>query len=241
MRIQIAIFCLMLAVSCKNTTRMNNHFSAYPRVRQAYAEKIEIIQSLLSDKNIDTSSLHLFIRAFKSGQSLEVWGKNTSDDKYQLLNTYEICKSSGGLGPKRKEGDRQVPEGFYFIDRFNPKSSYHLSLGLNYPNASDKILGDPKAPGTHIFIHGDCKSVGCLAMTDDKIKEIYLLAEFAKRAGQDKIPVHIFPFEMTDENIQKGNNTYRDFWRDLKEGYDYFENNQQVPAIRVNEKGRYVG
>lgn len=195
---------------------------------------------MLSEKSIDVDSLNIFIWAFKQDKILEVWGKNISDNKYQLVITYDVCKSSGELGSKHREGDYQVPEGGYYIDRMNPKSSYHLSLGLNYPNASDKILSDKDEPGSDIFIHGACVTVGCLPMTDDKIKEIYLFAEFAKRSGQEKIPVHIFPFHLTDENISKGNPQHQDFWRNLKDGYDYFEMNHLIPNIKVNNQGRYL-
>jgi len=219
---------------------MDNDFSPYPRVRQAYGEKGNKIKQLLADKEIDTTTLNIFIRAFKTEQLLEVWGKNSNDKKYTLVTTYKVCKLSGSLGSKRREGDGQIPEGCYFIDRYNPKSLYHLSLGLNYPNASDKILSDKDAPGSDIFIHGRCVTVGCLPMTDDKIKEIYLFAEFAKRSGQDKIPVHIFPFKMTDENISNGESQHHDFWQNLKGGYDYFENSRAVPSIKVDNQGNYL-
>jgi murein L,D-transpeptidase YafK len=219
---------------------MDNNFSPYPRVREAYGEKINIVKQLLANRDIDTSTINIFIRAFKTEQILEIWGKNSGDEKYTLVTTYEVCKLSGSLGSKRREGDGQIPEGCYFIDRYNPKSSYHLSLGLNYPNASDKILSDKDAPGSDIFIHGKCVTVGCLPMTDDKIKEIYLFAEFAKRNGQEKIPVHIFPFKMTVENIVNGNTQHQDFWRNLKGGYDYFETNHKVVNVKVDSEGKYL-
>ena len=242
MKTILFIFTILLFSSCnsQNTSSMNNDFSPYPRVREAYGEKENIVKQLLIYKNIDTSTLNIFIRAFKTEKIAEVWGKNTTNEKYQLITTYDVCKSSGGLGPKRREGDYQVPEGFYHIDRFNPKSTYHLSLGINYPNASDKILSDKDAPGSDIFIHGQCVTVGCLPMTDDKIKEIYLFAEFAKRSGQDKIPVHIFPFHLIDKNISKDNTQHQDFWRNLKGGYEYFENNHTIPIIQVDNQGKYL-
>ena len=234
-------------ISCNpNSTSMNNNFSEYPRVRQAYGEKADKVKEFLTKKNIDTASLNIFIRAFKTEKIVEIWGKNATDKKYQLVTTYDICKSSGDLGPKRREGDYQAPEGFYHIDRFNPKSTYHLSLGLNYPNASDKVLSDKDAPGSDIFIHGKCVTVGCLPMTDDKMNEIYLFAELAKRSGQAKIPVHIFPFEMTEANISKyGNMTkrydsYLGFWENLKGGCDYFEKNNIIPNVKVNNEGKYL-
>ena len=111
---------------------------------------------------------------------------------------------------------------------------------MNYPNASDKILSDKDAPGSDIFIHGKCVTVGCLPMTDDKIKEIYLFAEFAKRSGQDKIPVHIFPFHLTNKNISKSDIQHQDFWRNLKDGYKYFETNHVVPSVQVDNQGKYL-
>ncbi len=244
----ILLLILITLISCNSSSsnNMSNNFSPYPRVRQAYSEKGDVVKQLLADKNIDTSALNLFIRAFKEEKTVEIWGKNAADEKYQLVITYDVCKNSGDLGPKRREGDYQVPEGFYHNDRFNPKSTYHLSLGLNYPNASDKILSDKDAPGSDIFIHGKCVTVGCLPMTDDKIKEIYIMAEFAKRAGQSKIPVHIFPFEMTKEhivnhgNITKKYDSYLDFWENLKGGYDYFEANRNVLNVKVDSQGKYI-
>ena len=142
---------------------------------------------------------------------------NAADGPYTLIRIYKVAAASGELGPKRKEGDQQVPEGFYVIDRFNPQSAYHLSLGLNYPNASDKILSDKQKPGSDIFIHGNEVSIGCLAMTDDKIKEIYLLALDAKPNGP--IPVHIFPARLSELKLKALAKTYApvrvEFWRSL--------------------------
>ena len=242
MKITPFIFVILFFSNCtnQNTSSMDNDFSQYPRVREAYAQKGNMIKKMLSKKAIDFDSLNIFIRAFKQEKIVEIWSKNTTEEKYQLVTTYEVCKSSGKLGPKRREGDYQVPEGGYYIDRLNPKSSYHLSLGLNYPNASDKILSDKTVPGSDIFIHGRCVTVGCLPMTDDKIKEIYLFAEFAKRSGQEKIPVHIFPFKMTEKNISNRESQHHDFWKNLKGGYDYFENSRVVPSIKVDNQGKYL-
>jgi len=140
----------------------------------------------LAEGGIESDQLALLLRAFKREAELEIWGKNKRDETFQLLVTYPICASSGTLGPKRREGDRQVPEGVYYIDRFNPRSQYHLSLGLNYPNASDVIRGDPMAPGSDIFIHGKCVTIGCLPMTDPVIEEIYQLAELARAPGRSE-------------------------------------------------------
>ena len=136
------------------------------------------------------------IRSFKYDGQLEVWVKSDAKEKYKLFKTYKVCLQSGAMGPKRMQGDYQVPEGFYYINEFNPNSNYHLALGLNYPNASDRILSDSLRPGNGIYIHGSCVSVGCIPVTDQDIEEIYIIASSAKANGQDFIPVHIFPVQI---------------------------------------------
>ena len=234
----------------------------YERVRTAYEEKSEAVFALLKSKNLSTSNLRLFIRVFKKDELLEIWAKNADASTFQLLKTYNIASSSGNLGPKRKQGDMQTPEGFYQIDRFNPVSNFHLSLGVNYPNTSDKILGEKGNLGGDIFIHGSNVTVGCMPMTDDKIKEIYILTVEARNAGQANIPVHIFPTKMTDsnmDNLQKrakspyfisywkvmkngqaiDSEKFMKFWKNLKEGFDYFEENKKLPIISVKSSGEY--
>lgn len=159
------------------------------------------------------------------------------------VKAFDICVLSGELGPKRKQGDYQVPEGFYHIDRFNPSSNFHLSLGIDYPNASDKILGDPQKPGGDIFIHGSCVTVGCLPMTNEGISEIYLYALYARAAGQRDIPVYIFPFEMTDRNLQtyiKRYPAHKTFWENLKKGHDRFIGDRKELAVKIDNKGNYL-
>lgn len=188
------------------------------------------------------SGAPIFLRAFKSEQQLEVWIQGSQE--FRLFRTYSICRVPGLLGPKRKEGDLQVPEGLYWIEVFNPKSSYHLSMGINYPNASDRILSDPKTPGGEIYIHGNCVSVGCLPITDEKIREVYLLASDAKDAGQQQIPVHIFPCRMTTENrenlLARNQADLLPFWDNLTEAYDFFEKKKVLPAYTIEPgTGRY--
>jgi murein L,D-transpeptidase YafK len=154
---------------------------------------------------------------------------------------------SGSIGPKRSEGDNQVPEGFYYINEFNPRSNYHLALGLNYPNVSDKILSSTKNPGGDIYIHGNCVSTGCIAIQDIPIEEVYLIASQSKSKGQDFIPVHIFPVKYDvkkslnylTESI-KGDQVVHKYILNLKAVFDYFEKNKQLPLILVNKKGDYV-
>jgi murein L,D-transpeptidase YafK len=226
-----------------NTQSMAQSFKekqlSFERVATAYQEKWDNLQRLIQQKGVNPTQFHLFLRAFKTEKRLELWIKNSHDTSYQLLKNYTIVTSSGNLGPKRREGDLQVPEGFYHIDRFNPVSSFYLSLGINYPNESDSILGNHPLGGD-IFIHGSDVTVGCLPLTDDKIKEVYMLAVQAKNSGQEKIFVHIFPFELTKNNISKHQeNKNYDFWLNLVDGYAFFEQHRRIPIINITQNGAY--
>ena len=197
-------------------------------------------------KNIDYPSNNIFIRIFKWEAQVELWTFDNESNKYILIKTYNICALSGELGPKRKRGDLQIPEGFYHISLFNPVSNFYLSLKLNYPNASDKILGYKKDLGGDIFIHGDCVTIGCIPITDSMIKELYWLAVQAKENGQLKIPVHIFPAKLTQKNIQMLMNTFVgkksmiEFWRNLQEGFTAFNETKLLPKIDIDESGKYL-
>lgn len=197
----------------------------FPRVRAAQQNQVKAVDALLKAKNIDKNVFQIKISAFKAEGILEIWAKSNSQSEFILLKEFDICAKSGSLGPKLKQGDGQVPEGIYYIDRFNPNSLYHLSLGISYPNSTDKIRSKGLNPGGDIFIHGKCVTIGCLPMTDDLIEQIYLLAVYAKNGGQKQIPVRIFPFKMTEENLQMAQNTalgkrWISFWRDLAKVYN---------------------
>lgn len=211
-----------------------------PRVKQAYKEKEKEIQKELSDNGISINQLNILLVALKQEQQLVLWAKNKTESNYKKIKTYSICASSGDLGPKRKYGDMQVPEGFYHIDRFNPNSNYHLSLGISYPNKSDKIISTAPNLGGDIFIHGNCVTIGCMPITDDKIKELYIYAVEAKNNGQEKIPVYIFPCKLSDDNMGPlQTSAHIGFWKNLKEGYDLFYSNHKELAIGVDVKGKY--
>lgn len=216
----------------------------HQRVKAAYTEKEETVNGWLKAKSI--TKPHIFIRAFKEEGTLEVWAKNVEAVEFVQIHSFSICAKSGDLGPKRKQGDRQVPEGFYHIDRFNPWSSYHLSLGINYPNASDRILGNKSRLGGDIFIHGSCVTIGCLPITDDKIKELYILCVEAKNNGQKKIPVHVFPERLSDAIMIKLRESHKEhkellaFWSNLQVGYKYFEVHHKLPSITVDNTGKYL-
>lgn len=218
----------------------------FSRVRSAVTEKQIFIDKKLKENNIALNKLNVLFVAYKDNELFEVYGKQQQETTYKKLLTYEICNRSGQLGPKRKQGDGQVPEGFYHIDRFNPASNFYLSLGLNYPNLSDKRKSTSSNLGGDIFIHGNCVTIGCMPMTDDKIKEIYLLAVHAKNNGQHTIPVYVFPFQMTDQNFNSYKTKYASnkpllaFWANLKVGYDRFMQSKKALTVQVAENGAYT-
>jgi murein L,D-transpeptidase YafK len=207
----------------------------------------DTLKKQFNEKKLNWPPQQMYVRSFKYDRQLEVWVKEDKKEPFKLFKTYKVCMQSGSMGPKRMEGDYQVPEGFYYINEFNPNSNYHLSLGINYPNASDKILSDSLRPGSAIYIHGNCVSTGCIPITDQQIEEVYLLASYCKTAGQDFIPVHVFPVKY---NVKKSmdylatatreNQPLQQFAVKLKEAFDFFEDKKQLPVIMVNKKGQYI-
>lgn len=179
----------------------------------------------------------VFLRIFKQEAVLEVWMRD--DKAWRMFQAYPICRFSGKLGPKLKEGDRQAPEGFYQVasGQLNPNSRHHLSFNLGFPNSFDRAHG---RTGSYLMVHGGCSSIGCYAMTDPSVDDIYTLVAAALRNGQAEVDVHAFPFRMTDINMaRQGQSRWSDFWRDLKVGYDRFEKERVVPQVRVVDR-RYA-
>lgn len=179
----------------------------------------------------------IFIRIFKETKELEVWVQKNKE--FKLFKTYEICTYSGDLGPKLQEGDKQSPEGFYFVSpgRLNPVSNFHLSFNLGYPNKYERAHG---RTGNYLMVHGNCVSIGCYAMTDNTIEKIYALAHAALTHGQPYFRVHAFPFRMTPERMDKAKSSrWYSFWLNLQEGYNAFENDKNPPNVEVKAK-RYV-
>jgi len=180
----------------------------------------------------------IFIRIFKQSAVLEVWIQS-SDQRFVHFKDYDICTFSGELGPKLKEGDRQSPEGFYYVNakRLNPWSRFHLSFNLGYPNSYDRYHG---RTGSALMVHGNCVSIGCYAMTDDYINEIYALGVAALAAGQPFFRVHAFPFKFNDNTLSKHSTSqWLPFWRNLKQGYDYFNQHKRPPNVELLN-GRYI-
>ena len=190
----VVLSSIVLLVS--NTITFKDSQKKFKRVRTAYIQKEKIIKQNLNKNSIKLNQLNIYLRIFKVEKEVELWGKNKNSEVYKLLKIFTICESSGKLGLKRKQGDYQVPEGFYHINVFNPVSNFYLSLGINYPNKSDRILGYKKRLGGDIYIHGDCVTIGCVPLTNDKIKELYVYCVEAKNNGQLTIPVTIFPAKL---------------------------------------------
>lgn len=219
----------------------------FSRAVDALSRKADTLQKQFAAKGLTWPAKYVYIRSFKYDGQLEVWVKNERKDPFKLFKTYKVCALAGTLGPKRMAGDYQVPEGFYYINEFNPNSNYYLSLGLNYPNASDKILSDTEHPGGDIYIHGSCVTVGCIPVTDQQIDEIYVVAAYAKNNGQDYIPVHIYPVRYNNKksaaylyNLVKTDGQLKLFSEKLENVYDHFEATHQLPVIMTNSSGDYV-
>jgi murein L,D-transpeptidase YafK len=245
------LFLFIIAAFTVGKAEAQNSFVQAQKISFRFANSLmndeDTLQKEFKAKGLQWPAKFVFIRSFKYDSQLEVWVKNDLKDKYKLFKTYKVCMQSGSMGPKRAQGDYQVPEGFYYINEFNPHSNYHLSLGLNYPNASDRILSDSLRPGNGIFIHGSCVSVGCIPVTDKDIEEIYILASYAKASGQEFIPVHIFPVRYNQKksleyftNYAKNNPSIQKFGMQLKRAYDEFEQTKEVPLILIDRKGDYV-
>jgi murein L,D-transpeptidase YafK len=210
--------------------------STLPRSGRHYAPISLATQEAMREKGMRTHS-PIVIRAFKKESELEVW-KQASGGKMELLKTYPMCRWSGQLGPKTKQGDRQVPEGFYAFSAgaMNPNSSFYLSFNVGYPNQLDRQLG---RTGNLIMVHGDCSSMGCYAMTDTQIADIYGLTREAFAGGQKQIQMQSYPFRMTAENMAKyRNDPNMPFWKNLKQGNDHFEVAKAEPKVSICN-GRY--
>lgn len=210
------------------------------------SERLEAIRTekestIIAELNAANLSLGapLFIRIFKEEAILETWLYAEDTKRFEPFKSYDICNFSGTLGPKLREGDYQAPEGFYNVtaDQMNPWSRYQLSFNLGFPNAYDRAH---KRTGTHLMVHGGCTSVGCYAVGDPSIEEIYLLADASLKGGQREIPVHAFPFRMTPRNMDRhAGSGWKFFWENLKQGYDAFETTKIPPQPR-HENYKYV-
>ncbi|ANI29521.1 transpeptidase [Yersinia entomophaga] len=179
----------------------------------------------------------VYIQIFKEERTLELYARLQGE--YRLVRSYQICNFSGGLGPKRREGDFKSPEGFYSIDtrHLKPDSKFYRAINIGFPNDFDKSQG---YSGKYLMIHGDCKSIGCYAMTDNYMDEIFNYVQTAFMNGQSKVDISIYPFRMTEQNMQRHRNSSDiNFWRQLQPGYAYFAKNRMPPLVGVIN-GQYV-
>ena len=238
-------FALPFPIPTDQRASFRDEQSRFPRVHAAEKEKDALLRSRFAEKKVIFPPRAVLLRAFKKEGDLELWAAGTSTGPYALVHTYKICATSGTLGPKRRFGDVQVPEGFYELDWLNPESNFYLSLHVSYPNASDRILGSRENPGGDIFLHGNCVTIGCLPITDDGIKEVFWLAVLVRNSGEKHLPIEIFPARLNGPGIEalaathKGQDVLLAFWRNLKVGYDFFERTHRLPRVRVGRDGSY--
>lgn len=212
------------------------------RVKIAYSKHWSNLKKEIHKLKIDTTNFLVYLRAFKLEGQLEVWLRSKKEKTYTLFKVIPICSTSGELGPKKKEGDGQVPEGFYTISAFNPNSSYHLSLKVSYPNKSDAHFNKPPLGGD-IMIHGKCVTIGCIPLEDDPIEQLYTLCVETHTNG-NQINIDIFPFKFNDnnkliENFKNKNESLIRFWNNLFSCGNYFEKEKQLKTVKINEKGDY--
>ena len=241
----IACCCASVLLAQDDSASFRSAQFASSRVSDSWKKYNDTLAKEFKKKNVAYPPKDIYLRAFKSQNEMELWARNSESSEYKLIKTYHVCAISGSLGPKRMQGDRQVPEGYYFIDDFNNASEFYLSLQLNYPNYSDQRLGDQKTGGD-IYIHGGCVTVGCLPMTNPGIQEIYTVCLNARLSGQQFIPVHILPTRLNKNGMAYLTREFpndaakQQFWTELKAGYDYFEKNHKLLPVMYTPEGKYV-
>jgi len=245
MRYLIILFALFFLKSGTIPGSFREKQMNYTRVREAYAHKEDIVDKTLGSHSISKDSLQIYLRAFKTEKKIELWAKNTCDPAFTLIKEFPICEISGTVGPKRHSYDLQVPEGFYHISELNPYSKYYLSMRINYPNASDSIRGTRGHLGNLIYIHGNCESSGCIAITDEKIKELFVYCIDAYNSGQKEINITIFPAQLNEANYSRLTTGYSknkdkiSLWADLKRSYDLFNKTKVPPMVKFLPDGTH--
>ena len=215
------------------------------RVRAAWDARHDALERRFRDAGAAWPAEGIFVRAFKAERRLELWAAPaTAGERWVRVDEVPLCATSGVLGPKRRSGDLQMPEGFYRIDRFNPWSRFHLSLGLDYPNAVDRVRAAGGPPGGDIFVHGSCVTIGCLPIEDGPIEDLYLAAVLARDGGQHSIPVHVFPCRLDQASCQQTLRTRAEgdvalelFWRSLEAGYERFLETGAPPRVVAEPAG----
>ncbi len=194
------------------------------------------MEVLLEEAGVASPPGALLLRVYKAEKAIELWAGPSSTEPLTHVVSYGICAASGRLGPKRRRGDGQVPEGFYEIDRYNTQSSYYLAMQVSYPNALDRRLATSPDPGGLIMIHGSCASIGCLAISDERMMELWLFADMVRQQGES-VQVHVFPArDIWSLIVRHPDEALQDFWRNLAEGHDQFEQTKVLPRVRLGEE-----
>lgn len=221
----------------------------HPRVREAAKERLPAVEADFRAAAAAWPPRGVFIRGFKTEGQVELWAApaDRTQAAWVLVRSFPVCARSGALGPKRHMGDLQVPEGFYRVNVFNPRSDFHLSLGVSYPNAADRHHTGRGAPGNAIMVHGNCVTIGCLPLQDGPIEDLYLAAVMARHSGQSTIPIHLFPCRLDDPSCESTLATaaadrpdLQEFWDGLRPGYDAFVATKVPPIVRANPDGTYT-
>ena len=213
---------------------------AEDRVAAARRARERTVAGLFQAAGVAWPPQELYVRGFKHERELEVWA-GAAGAPLVRVKTFPMCAASGEPGPKRRQWDEQVPEGFYTLDQFNPESQFHLSLRVSYPNASDRVLGH-RPLGDAIYVHGDCVSIGCIALQDEPIEELYLMVLAARGRMKRDVPIHLFPRRMDAGGMEAleaqpgATEQLRAFWRGLEPGWRYFEQTHRPPRVSVDPK-----
>lgn len=240
--IKYALLSYFLLTGVNNYAGFLDDQLVYSRVKTAYDEKYTGICAELDSTGLSRTDFQLMIKAYKYEQELVLYVKKEQDSIWTFMKKYAFCSFSGDLGPKVQQGDMQIPEGYYHLNHFNPYSNFFLSLGVSYPNLADKRKRPAADKGGSIYIHGNCVTIGCIPITDDWIKELYILAVMAKDNGQSEIGIHIFPFMLTENNLKTGTAAYpefTDFWNNLFQTEKHFNSMLVQKKIGISETGDY--
>ena len=235
--IKLGLFSFFLLSGLNNYASFLDDQLKYSRVKTAYQEKKPIIQEKLSSMDLSLNNVNVMIKAYKYEQIVKIYVKSkTAATKWTVYKTFPFNCSSGELGPKRMEGDYQIPEGYYHVNHFNPYSNFLLSLGVSYPNRSDKIKSTASKKGGAIYMHGGCATIGCIPIEDEPIKEVYIISVLAKNNGQGKIPLHIFPFEYSEDKMSSAVKLYPEhevFWTNLYSIEKKFDESMIAPKVGI--------
>jgi len=237
-----ALISYFMLICVNNYAAFIDDQLVYKNVKQAYNEKLEKITSSLALFNSKVSDFELMLKAYKYEELLSIYVRKKSTDEWFLYHRFPFCTTCGTLGPKVQEWDGQIPEGYYYINDFNPYSSFLLSLGVSYPNSADKLKRPAPRKGGGIYIHGGCATIGCIPIENGPIQELYLLAVLAKSNGQTQIPIHIFPFEYSETKMSIASGQFPehiDFWKNLYSIEMNFDSTKIQRPIAIDKFGDY--